>query len=91
MRAWWLPEAKLTNNHGDYVYGNCNITSPPSLFEDQTTDFNQFLDDLNSGEQCRLVNALNNDKIMMPNALCPFGCSEYCHKAKVADWDLIIQ
>ena len=91
MRAWWLDAVRSINYHSEYPYANCDLTTPPSVFEDRSNDLHEFQCDLDSGDQARLVKALNNENVMMPNVLCPFGCSEYCRKAQYAHWELILQ
>ena len=91
MRAWWLDTVRNVNNHGEYPYRNCDLTTPPSFFEDRSNDLREFQDDLDSGEQSRLMKALNNEQIMNANVLCPFGCSEYCRTAEYSDWEDLLQ
>jgi hypothetical protein len=39
----------------------------------------------------QFANALKDAKEFLPNVMCLFGCSEYCHKDKHIAWDLVIQ
>ena len=58
---------------------------------DQTASLSKFEDDIDSGDLSRLIAALDNIDIMNANVLCPFGCTEFCFKAKEIDWDVILQ
>jgi hypothetical protein len=49
------------------------------------------LNDVETRESGLLVNAMKNETEFLPNVLCPFGCSEYCHKGSYVAWDLGLQ
>ena len=91
MRNWWLASVQSINRFEVSPYSECSLTSPPSIFRDRTTLLYQFEEDKSSGELSRLISMLNNEEMLMPNILCPFGCTDYCHRAEYAEWDLIIQ
>jgi len=90
MRAWWIDAIRSINVHGSYPYAQCELTSPPSIFVDQTASLSKFEDDIDSGDLSRLIAALDNDDIINANVLCLFGCTEFCFKAKEIDWDVIL-
>ncbi len=37
------------------------------------------------------MDAMKNETEFLLNILCPFGCSEYCHKGSYIVWDLVLQ
>ena len=91
MRPWWLEEICEFNINGWYPYRNCTISKPSALFRDLTTSLSDFEEDIDSGEASRLVRALKNTDVMLPNVLCPFGCTEFCRMGQYVEWPFIIQ
>ena len=91
MRPWWLDSIHSINHHGHYIFEHCTLTNPAPMFVDRTIEFSEYSAHIQSGEPCRLIRALDDERVNMPNVLCPFGCSCYCRTAKFADWDLVIQ
>ena len=74
-RHWWLSN---TTDYIPLVYSGISIDEPKSIFVDLTTDIDNWNDDINSFQIARLANAC--DKYLIPNILCPWGCSEFNHK-----------
>ena len=37
------------------------------------------------------MKAMNNEEVLLPLVLCPFGCTEFCHRSKYLDLDAVIQ
>ena len=91
MRPWWINAIKTINLHGMYPYKFCNLTTPEPLFHDKTQVLFKWEEDLANGSQASLDKALRNQNVMLPNVLCPFGCSTYLRTAKYASWEVIIQ
>ena len=75
-RNWWRVHVNLSN-------------LPSSLFIDQTKQLRQFQDSIKSGVLSKIADACN--KYLIPNILCPWGCSEYIHKNGFMYIDLIYQ
>ena len=91
MRPWWIDAISAFNIHSDYLYQDCTVSDPPSLFRDVTTDLGRLEADMKSGVAKGIVDALGNEAVMLPNVLCPFGCSEYCRQCQFMEWDFILQ
>ena len=91
IRKWWIEAIKIITFNDSYPYIDCDLTTPKSIFIDQTENLSKFKSDLNSGELSRLLTALDNEKIMNVNVLCPFGCTEFCFKAEYINLDVILQ
>ena len=92
MRQWWIDSIHAISRFGgDFPYEYCGLNTPSSMFVDRTIPLSLFEDDLDSGDQSRLMNALANEEVNISNILCPFGCTDRCRKAEYAEWDLIIQ
>ena len=91
MRGWWIKIAKGLYYQTEQPYSECTIDSPPSIFIEKTKQLKEFENDLSAGDVPSLIKTLNNESIMTPTVLCPFGCTDYCHKSKYIDLDVIIQ
>ncbi len=91
MRPWWLDSVLDINHHAMYPFEHCSLDNPAPMFEDRTIAMSEFQDNISSGQQCRLHEAMDDERVMLPNVLCPFGCTAYCRVAEKADWDLVIQ
>lgn len=91
MRGWWINIVKGLYYQTEQPYSECTIDSPPSIFIDKTKQLQQFENDLSAGDVPSLIKTLNNESIMTPTVLCPFGCTDYCHRSKYIDLDVNIQ
>ena len=91
MRRWWINSIQGFNIHNEFPYADCTIEHPPSFFEDRTLSFQKFEDDFDAGGVPRLMKAMNNKQVLLPLVLCPFGCTEFCHRSKYLDLDVVIQ
>lgn len=91
MRLWWLDEVRTFYRGSEYPFAECTTEYPSSIFVDRTVELRQFREDVSSTNMARFKAALNNEEVMLPRVLCPFGCTEYCHEAKRVHLDLIIQ
>ena len=91
MRPWWINYVHEFDIFGYRPYAGCSIADPPALFRDATTSLGQYQNDVDSGEPARLLRAMKNSDVMLPNVLCPFGCSEFCTMSAHLDWRLVLQ
>ena len=91
MRRWWINSIQGFNIHNEFPYADCTIEHPPSFFEDRTLSFQKFENDFDAGGVPRLMKAMNNKQVLLPLVLCPFGCTEFCHRSKYLDLDVVIQ
>ena len=68
---------------------------PASYFVDRTADVRGFRDDIESRELKRLLTCLRAEDgrkpIILPDVLCPWGCTEFCFGARHCQIALLIQ
>ena len=77
MRHWWLRETKsiIGSPHNRNPYNDITLNHPPPIFDDKTTSYCKFIEDYDSGDLSRVVDAMNNIDIISNNILCPWSCS----------------
>jgi hypothetical protein len=85
-RYWWIDSLKENVN---IVYDNITITSPKSIFIDRSNAIKEWDDDISSFMLSRLASSCN--KHILPNILCPWGCTEFNHRCGYIGMDLIFQ
>lgn len=85
-RYWWIDEAKACFPH---IFNSVSIDSPSPIFIDKTMEINEWNDDVNSYLLPRLASSCN--KHLMPNIMCPWGCSEFNHKCGHISMDIVFQ
>ena len=73
-RYWWIDEVQL---HIPSLL-NVTIDNPSPTMEDCTHIINEWNNDVDSFLLSRLAKTCDNH--LMPNILCPWGCTEYYHK-----------
>ena len=85
-RPWWL-----TNLQSKFPqkFFNLTLEQPFPVFKDKTADIKEWNDDINSYVLSRLVSAAN--KFLQPTIKCPWGCSEFQHKAGFLPLDIVLQ
>ena len=66
-------------------YNSILITEPQSISMDRTKD----LETWNDQKLSSVADACN--QFLLPNVLCPWGCSEFIHKVGYVDLDTVIQ
>ena len=85
-RYWWIDEAKACFPH---IFNSVSIESPSPIFIDKTMEIKEWNDDVNSYLLPRLASSCN--KHLMPNIMCPWGCSEFNHKCGHISMDIVFQ
>ena len=64
-------------------------------FVDRTEEVEQFLDDIESRDMKRLLGVLNpaegQKPIILPDVLCPWGCTEFCFESEHCNYGLLVQ
>ena len=98
VRRYWL---KSIEEWG--VYSECSLDFPVSLFQDRTNDIDDFTKNISEYTYSGFLKALDPSRlpgveehscglpIVLPNVLCPWGCTEYCFTAKGCDPSALIQ
>ena len=85
-RYWWIDTIK---EKCPETYGDVTIKSPPCIFIDKTHEKKVWDDDVNSYLLSRLASCCN--KYLLPNNLCPWGCTEFNHKCGYVSFDIVWQ
>ena len=92
LRPYWVDAIRDVENG---AYAGCTLDHPPSFFKDRTADINAFNDDITEYKLPNLLHALKYDderkSIMLPDVLCPWGCTEFCFCAQPLNLGLFIQ
>ena len=85
-RRWWMEEL-----HSQFpaFYRNITISEPIPIFVDRTNDIKIWNDGIDSGKLMTIADVCN--KYLLPTVLCPWGCSEFIHKAGYLDFHIVIQ
>ena len=81
-------------------YDLCTLEAPQSVFVDRTRDVYDHWDNVHSRTYKGMLLALDPSRVegcekkkpsTIPDVLCPWGCSEFCYKAKEINPSLLIQ
>ncbi len=92
MHPWWFPSLTQPGQDWSHVYVHqISLSLPPPIFNDCTIGLTALLNDVETHKSGLLVNAMENETEFLPKILCPFDCSEYCHKGSYVAWDLVLQ
>ena len=90
MRRYWIDAIRsVFYDNGSKVYEGCTLDEPTPYFTDRTTEIDLFWSDIKTYElknwlkalsfdELQVGNPLRKEPIMLPNVLCPWGCSEFC-------------
>ena len=63
----------------------------PQIFDNKTTSYCKFIEDYDSGEISKVVDAMNNIDIISNNILCPWSCSTNFQESGSLALDLMVQ
>lgn len=86
-RQYWLKPLKKYKE-----YKSCSLDEPKSFFVDRTLDLRDFQSNINRFDFKGFLQALDPSRLsgvrdedcgvpsILPNVLCPWGCSEFCHR-----------
>ena len=85
-RLWWIDS--IQSECPDF-FSNVTLHMPPSIFVDITHEKQVWKEDIKSYMLSRLASSCN--KYMMPNILCPWGCTEFNHKCGYIPFQLVWQ
>ena len=98
LRTYWR-ESLVNLNAWEFI---CTDTEPSSYFNDRTVDIEKFHCDIKSYTMKKTLSALDPNRnrrpgsplikpMMIPDVLCPWGCSEFAFRSEGIDACLIIQ
>ena len=83
-RGWWI------NSVGEFEeFEDVSLESPTCFFEDKTKDVLDWKTKIGTNKLIDLMDACNRH--MIPNILCPYGCSEFCFRTGTMDFDCVWQ
>ena len=85
-RRWWIDEV---HTQFPTFYRNVTLSLPTSIFVDRTNDINTWNNNIDSGKLMTIAEVCN--KLLLPTVLCPWGCSEFIHKAGYIDFHIVMQ
>lgn len=85
-RRWWIDEIKINN---PTTYRNITLHKPTPFFTDKTDQCRLFTESIESLHLSRLISTINSD--VMPDVLCPWGCTEFPHNCGKIEMDVLIQ
>ena len=87
-RNWWI-QSIISDTHHSISYDNVTLEEPSPVIVDRTIDRATMIDDIESHSLGRIMDTMN--KYLIPDVLCPWGCSEYMHTCGFVEFDSIIQ
>jgi hypothetical protein len=85
-RKWWLDSIYM---YFSAFFGHVTIEEPKPLLVDRTEEIKEWNESIKSGNLNKIADACNH--LLVPSILCPWGCSEFIHKAGKIDLYLIFQ
>lgn len=98
VRRYWIKSVREMD-----IYSSCTIHSPPSFFQDRTNELDAFSRNISLYTSEGFLRALDPARLngvneedcpipsVLPNVLCPWGCSEFCFASKEMDPSILIQ
>ena len=94
IRPFWKNRLETFEMNGVKPYALCIEESTPSVFDDRTDDIDFFWSSIKSYQLVSWLAAFSckrEQPIALPNVLCPWGCSEFCFRAKPYNAAIVIQ
>ena len=86
-RHWWIKSSDFISLS---AYGNISIDYPEPFVVDRTRNLSLMRNLLEENTLGSLMEACS-EKFLLPNVLCPWGCSEYIHCCGLLPFDLVLQ
>ena len=86
FRIWWL---FYCQSYFPDVYNDVTLDDPEPLFDDITIKVKTWNEKIGSATLPNLANACN--ELIMPNIMCPWGCSVFIHKFGSLPIDIVLQ
>ena len=86
-RHWWIKSSDFISLS---AYENVSIDYPEPFFVDRTRNLDIMRNLLGENTLGSLMEACS-EKYLLPNVLCPWGCSEYIHCCGRLPFDLVLQ
>ncbi len=73
-------------------YDRCTLDHPKPFFVDRTRDVDKFWNNFNSLDLKRMLVELNSEKTsLIPDMLCPWGCTKSCFEVGYTNLGILIQ
>lgn len=85
-RPWWFDMIVMLFPG---VFNGITLYSPAPIIMDRTKDINDWKESISKYELSLLRDSCN--KYLIPNVLCPFGCSEYIHRTGSLSFEGVLQ
>ena len=85
-RQWWFEEIRL--QYPTY-YQHISLFQPESIIVDRTEDMKQWKNAIELKNISGISKVCN--ELLIPNILCPWGCSEFLHHCGYIDIEIILQ
>ena len=96
MREYWVEAIEIIQYRyrGNIIkpYDGCTLDHPKPFFVDRTMDVDKFWNNIHSLDLKRMLVELNSEKTsLIPDVLCPWGCTEFCFEAGHTNLGILIQ
>jgi len=96
MREYWFEAIGIIQYRyrGNIIkpYDGCTLDHPKPFFVDRTMDVDKFWNNIHSLDLKRMLVELNSEKTsLIPDVLCPWGCTEFCFEAGHTNLGILIQ
>lgn len=102
LRRSWMPA--MSGTYRDFLrertqnrvvaLNSCTVSSPSSFFDDRTSELEKFRDDIRSYDSKPFLRALSPEgakSMILPDVLCPWGCTEFCHRTSGIEFCILAQ
>jgi hypothetical protein len=92
IRPYWVDAIGTIKKNGAFIYARCDIQVPEPYFVNRTLDVDKHRANIYCYDLKSMIAELNSAKpSLIPDVLCPWGCTEFCFQAKHFHLGLIIQ
>jgi hypothetical protein len=92
MMPYWVDAIGTIKKNGAFIYAGCDLQVPEPYFVDRTLDVKKHRANIDCYDLKSMLAELNSAKpSLIPDVLCPWGCTEFCFQAKDFHLGLIIQ
>jgi hypothetical protein len=82
IRPYWVDKIGIIKENGAFIYAGCDIQVPEPYFVDCTLDVDKHQANIDCYDLKSMIVELNSAKpSLIPDVLCPWGCTEFCFQA----------
>jgi len=92
MRPYWVNAIGTIKKNEAFIYTGCDLQIPEPYFVDRILDVDKHQANIDCYHLKSMIAELNSVKpSLIPDVVCPWGCTEFCFQGKHFHLGLIIQ